>query len=68
MIKSRLDSVVEDIIKTAEDAVSKDIELLEKTAEPKITSVLSQSLIKVAAALKAANSEVTVTEVKESIK
>jgi hypothetical protein len=68
MIKSKLDSVIEDLIKTAGDAVSKDIELIEKRSEPTITSVLAQSLIKVAEALKAAQSDVTVDEVKESIK
>jgi hypothetical protein len=68
MIKSKLDSVIEDLIKTAGDAVSKDTELIEKRSEPTITSVLAQSLIKVAEALKAAQSDVTVDEVKESIK
>jgi hypothetical protein len=68
MIKSKLESVVEDLIKTAETAVSKDIELLDKVASPKFNTVLSESLVKVAEALRAAQSEVTVDEVKESIK
>lgn len=68
MFKSKLDSVIDELIKTAETAVDKDIELLEKKAEPKIITELAKSLVKVAEALKAANSEVTVDEVKESIK
>jgi hypothetical protein len=68
MFKSKLDSVIEELVKTAEVAVNKDFRLLQKTADPKITSELARSLVKVAEALKVANSEVTVDEIKESIK
>jgi hypothetical protein len=68
MFKSKLDSVIEELVKTAEVAVNKDFRLLQKTADPKITSELARSLVKVAEALKVANLEVTVDEIKESIK
>ena len=65
---SKLDSIVEELIKTAEDAINTNAQLTEKTAAPTIKSELANSLIKVAKALKEAKAEVTVDEVKESIK
>lgn len=68
MRKSKLEVVIDDIVKTASVAAKNDSSLLEKKANTTITSVLSMSLVKVAEALKAAQSEVTYEDLKEVLK